>query len=224
MRTTLIKFPLAATDGRPGVQRSLGTDRSGRVEYRLNSQGYRGPEFGDFTGSLVTIGCSYTLGIGLAQEHTWPELLAQSLGWPLINLAQGGVGVAWCSLQFLAMIQQGHRPRAVAVVWPTEVRSLWQGRQGPEHDQQQQLYHRAWCQDDQHMLAQATMLRLSVTELAQSLGMPLLELTWSEKLHGLWQIPEFPRCDLAHDQQHPGRTSHRLARDLLLAQAQKLNM
>lgn len=214
----MIEFPLASTDGQPGLQRFLGTDRSGRTEYLLNSHGYRSAEFGDFAGSLVTIGCSFTLGIGVAESDLWASRVSAALGLPLNNLAQGGVGVAWCRDQFVSMILAGHRPRAVALVWPTETRSLWLGRGGPEQPQQRQQYHQAHTQCDQHMIESATRARYSVRALCQSQGIVLAELTWSEHLADAWQIPLFPRVDLGTDLEHPGPQSHRLAHRLILAQ------
>ena len=65
---------------------------SNNVTYTLNRYGYRCPEFNkiDWTNSIVTLGCSHTLGIGINNDETYSNLLQESLNIPVINLGQGG--------------------------------------------------------------------------------------------------------------------------------------
>lgn len=53
----------------------LGSDHSGRIEYRLNSYGFRSEDFRpDAKAHIFVFGCSYTLGVGLAESDTWPAI------------------------------------------------------------------------------------------------------------------------------------------------------
>ena len=65
---------------------------SNNVIYTLNKYGYRCPEFNkiDWTNSIVTLGCSHTLGIGINNDETYSNLLQENLNIPVINLGQGG--------------------------------------------------------------------------------------------------------------------------------------
>jgi hypothetical protein len=57
--------------------------------YKFNSHGFRCEEFnGD--PSIMTLGCSNTIGIGLPVDKTWPELLAKELNMKCANLGIGG--------------------------------------------------------------------------------------------------------------------------------------
>lgn len=59
--------------------------------YKFNSDGFRSEEF-DFnqTPSLVALGCSHTIGIGVPYEQTWPFLLSSMLDLKCYNLGIGG--------------------------------------------------------------------------------------------------------------------------------------
>lgn len=50
------------------------------IDYNFNSLGYRSIEFED-TGAfkVASFGCSFTFGIGIKQEDTWPEVFCRSL-------------------------------------------------------------------------------------------------------------------------------------------------
>jgi hypothetical protein len=74
---------------------SLGWDQPGAITYQLNSQGFRADEF-DGGPYLVALGCSYTVGIGLPDQTTWPRQVATQLGLTCANLAWGGYSADTC--------------------------------------------------------------------------------------------------------------------------------
>lgn len=67
----------------------------GAITYQLNSAGFRCEEF-DNSPCIVALGCSYTAGIGLPVETTWPWLVGQALGLKVVNLAWGGYAADTC--------------------------------------------------------------------------------------------------------------------------------
>jgi hypothetical protein len=74
---------------------SMGWDQPDAITYKINSHGFRCDEFE--TGPyLVALGCSYTVGIGLPVESTWPYLVSQALGLKCANLAWGGYSTDTC--------------------------------------------------------------------------------------------------------------------------------
>lgn len=62
------------------------------IQYRFNSHGFRSCEF-DRATSVLCLGCSFTMGIGLPLEQTWPWILQQKTGIKCWNLGLGGVGL-----------------------------------------------------------------------------------------------------------------------------------
>jgi hypothetical protein len=72
-----------------------GWDTPGTITYQLNSQGFRCDEFNNEP-CLIALGCSYTVGIGLPVETTWPWLVGHALGLQVVNLAWGGYAADTC--------------------------------------------------------------------------------------------------------------------------------
>ena len=63
------------------------------ITYKFNSHGFRTAEFepNSPTPSIMCIGCSFTMGTGLKNEHAWPVLLQQQFPeYRVYNLGLGG--------------------------------------------------------------------------------------------------------------------------------------
>ena len=61
------------------------------VTYRLNKHGFRGPIVENC--DLLALGCSNTMGIGVAEEKIWCSVVARKLNQTLTNLGSGGAGL-----------------------------------------------------------------------------------------------------------------------------------
>lgn len=88
------------------------------ITYKINEQGFRTPQF-NTEGSIVCFGCSYTYGVGLPEEDTWPSILRRHYKIPVCNLGIPGNGldiIAFYALQWLAIDIQ--RPLAFCVLIP----------------------------------------------------------------------------------------------------------
>lgn len=73
-----------------------GWDKFDSIIYRINSLGFRGDEFNFEQPCLVTLGCSFSVGIGLPEQDVWPWLLGRELNLPVVNLAWGGYSADSC--------------------------------------------------------------------------------------------------------------------------------
>jgi hypothetical protein len=65
-----------------------------QIEYKFNNSGYR--TYDDFEKGkkgIITLGCSFTEGIGLHLEDVWSHKIAKHLDKPLYNLSVGGKGI-----------------------------------------------------------------------------------------------------------------------------------
>lgn len=60
-----------------------------KFTYKFNSSGFRSDEFSNDEG-IVFLGCSFTIGIGLPLETTYPYLISKSLKLKCYNLGIGG--------------------------------------------------------------------------------------------------------------------------------------
>jgi hypothetical protein len=60
------------------------------IAYKFNSHGFRADEFDSADPSVVFIGCSHTLGVGLPVESTWTHIVSTKLKLKNYNLGVGG--------------------------------------------------------------------------------------------------------------------------------------
>lgn len=60
------------------------------IEYKFNSYGFRCKEFSEGAQSILFLGCSYTVGIGLNLEDTFSHIVSNKINLDLINLGIGG--------------------------------------------------------------------------------------------------------------------------------------
>ena len=71
----------------------LALERNGWIDteitYKFNSFAFRCEEFTN-NPSILFLGCSHTVGVGLPIEHTWPTIVANKLNLKCYNLGQGG--------------------------------------------------------------------------------------------------------------------------------------
>jgi len=65
------------------------------IDYQFNYHGFRTDEF-DSSPRILTLGCSYTQGVGLHRHQIWTEVLAAQLGKQAWNLGVGGGSLDTC--------------------------------------------------------------------------------------------------------------------------------
>ena len=99
-------------------------------DYRFNSHGFRSAEF-DHRPSIMYLGCSLTMGIGVAQEQTWAYRVSERLGMGCWNLAQGGAAMDTCFRSAEHWVTR-LRPERVIMLCPPE-RLEWVDEDGDAH-------------------------------------------------------------------------------------------
>jgi hypothetical protein len=85
-----INFDLNIKDAiKSKIIQAMGFDKPGCITYTYNSRGFRDREF-DNTPSGIALGCSFTEGVGIPSENTWPAQLSNLLKTNIWNLGVGG--------------------------------------------------------------------------------------------------------------------------------------
>jgi len=107
------------------------------IKYHINKDGYRYyPGIKNTTDKktkkLYCFGCSFTLGHGLPDEHTWPYLLAKKLGpeWEVYNFGKQGVSIQAMTEIFYQVITTTSKedyPDAVFFLLPEIMRDYYLG-------------------------------------------------------------------------------------------------
>jgi len=88
-----------------------------RIEYKIDNYGLRNEDDACVNGSLLTLGCSRTFGIGLAVQNIWPIMLAKKISLSVFN---GGIcgGSADTAFRILNTLLKSGRPKAVVCLVP----------------------------------------------------------------------------------------------------------
>lgn len=98
----------------------LGYTPDVKIEYRIDGYGFRNHQT-RITGSILTLGCSFTFGIGLHVEDIWPTLLGERLQKPVYNAGLNGTS-ADNAFRILNELLKEHRPIAVFCMMPSDDR------------------------------------------------------------------------------------------------------
>lgn len=73
---------------------SIYLDNPEYIRYKMNRHGYRTDELANFSDDFfVVMGCSYTVGEGLAEHDRWSDRLAGLCGLKCMNLGISGAGI-----------------------------------------------------------------------------------------------------------------------------------
>jgi hypothetical protein len=101
--------------------------RTENIQYQVNSQGYRCPEFDkiDWDHCYAILGCSVVFGLGVSESETISHLLGKKLDYPVINLGVSGSGCDWQYWNAIALYNQGIRPRKIIMHWPNPCRGMF---------------------------------------------------------------------------------------------------
>lgn len=88
----------------------------GQIEYIYNSHGYRCDEFDNQ--DILILGCSYTSGVALPVEKTWPYFLSKKMNMSYANLAKGGDSGQAQVIKAFQFFKEFHHPKYIFAVVP----------------------------------------------------------------------------------------------------------
>ena len=88
----------------------------GAITYKFNKYGFRSDEIDD-RDCMIALGCSFTIGIGLPLESTWPQIVGSQLGLVPYTMAWGGTSADTCFRLAEYWIPQ-LKPKAVFMLAP----------------------------------------------------------------------------------------------------------
>ena len=160
------------------------------IEYKFNWLGYRTKEIPELDKDfLLTFGCSFTEGIGIPNFMTWPNKLAGLLNLDVYNAGKGGSGLDICYYNALLWKQNKlPLPKQVVIQLPEPERKSWgtyvnndislDVSNGKEDD-----WWKHYITSDGEMHMNNIAWYLGFNNVWQSLGVPVLNITWSPYKH-----------------------------------------
>jgi lysophospholipase L1-like esterase len=85
------------------------------VDYHFNDLGYRCVPSSEFKGNeILAIGDSFTVGLGLNVDDTWPGKLQKILDYPVLNFSLNGASNDWIARK-LDQLLTVFEPRAIVI-------------------------------------------------------------------------------------------------------------
>lgn len=187
--------------------------------YKFNRQGFRSQEL-DTGKPLLVLGCSYTMGVGLPLEYTWPHIVAEKLNFDYYNLSVGS-----CSNDTTFKLATHYvpslRPKVVIVLSPEvehielidrnnkEVKRFFPRaiKEKPlDHDM---AFYKRWINDPINGHLNREKNQLAIKQICESNNIKCVILDHMELRRDL---------DLARDLQHPGILAQQELSDKILSQ------
>jgi len=190
-----------------------------RFEYKFNQQGFRSEEFA-ICKSLLALGCSYTMGVGLPSESTWPDLVSRNL-----NLKYHNLGVGSCSNDTTFKLAHYYipklNPKLVVVVSPEvehielidrtkkEIKRFFPRLIKEKPEDSDTLFYKRWLNDPINSELNREKNQLAVQKICENFKIKCIILNHTELKRDL---------DLARDLQHPGIIAQRDLSEKILSQ------
>jgi hypothetical protein len=84
------------------------------VTYSFNDLGFRFNLNFITNRPILAIGDSFTLGLGVNEEETWPSALSRQIGQPVLNFSLNGASNDWIARKLQVLVEH-FNPRAIVV-------------------------------------------------------------------------------------------------------------
>jgi len=101
---------------------TLATDTidDGTIVYDMNEHGYRSNSLKDKSDyNILTLGCSWTMGVGVKNENIWTTQLGNKIGkGTLFNYGNYGVSTSFIAKTFHKFVSSQFTPDVVLIMWP----------------------------------------------------------------------------------------------------------
>jgi len=194
----------------------LGWSDPNSITYKINEFGFRG-ELPDLNNCIVTLGCSYTMGLGLPESDIWPTLLGNELKLSVLNVAWPGISADTCFRLAYYYIPK-FRPKLVVFLAPPENRiEITRNSKSTTLTVQitdefdRDLFLKEWFLNAENSKLNSLKNKLAVKELCNLYSIPCL--TYSS---ARYMSKSRAEIGYARDYQHAGPNAHKkLVHDIL---------
>jgi hypothetical protein len=184
------------------------------IKYTFNSDGFRTDEFSGGP-NFVTIGCSFTQGVGVHREDTWAQLVSDQLGLSVYNLGISGASSDTC-YRIIKHYAPILKPQFVVFLEPRGNRTeLHHNPAQPPHlinwaydagSWGNSAYTKTWLSTDTNMQLHAEKNRAAIAHVCAQLGIPVVMFNPDDYLD---LVMDKTQIDLGRDLLHPGRLNNR---------------
>jgi hypothetical protein len=185
------------------------------IFYNMNQLGYRmNKEMHevDYDNYIAFFGCSYTVGIGLPLEYTFPYLISERANCDYVNGAVGGCSPDFMFTNFLHFFERvPKKPKCFVFVWPEITRTFYWYNNTPvfmlanaspntEEVNYWSKAYKAFIMEDSHLIQRISYIRSAIKIICESNKIPYYETTFYVKPEREPYLEKFkiPTVDLWH--------------------------
>lgn len=124
------------------------------IEYKFNEFGHRSKSIRDLDKDFILcFGCSFTVGVGVQEQETWPHQLSRMFGLDYYNAGVGGAGMDIC--YYNSILWKANNlplPSLVVVAWPEDTRKSFAITDGEDilldvSNQRSEMYSKLYVTD-----------------------------------------------------------------------------
>ena len=185
------------------------------IVYDYNRLGFRCPDFRDinWSNSIVVLGCSCTVGIGLAEQDTVTAQIQRLTGVPTINLGISGSAIDHACWNSLILHNHFPRPKALVHLWTQIDRYSDITKKGIYSYNIHNEFYRAeyeWQERNTFYVKTDRELWRDKTN--------YVEATWYKLTAMKINIPGIEQVDYAEDTMHPGKDTMKVMAKLVVEQ------
>ena len=185
------------------TQSQISDDQSGKIQYNINSQGFRGPDFNNV--DAVALGCSITFGIGVSEQDIW----CNNLGVNVANVSKPAGSPDTC-FRFASYWLPLLKPKYVVYLEPppgrleilkADLNCRNQGQLTPGSTQHAYDMYNAWIRNSLNNDLNYSKNKLAINQLCNDNNIQFMPYTLEDFE---WDIQK----DLGTDKVHPGVKAH----------------
>jgi hypothetical protein len=174
-----------------------------KIEYKYNSWGYRTKEFDNLNDDyILTLGCSFTEGIGLDYDDMWSTKLSKKLNLDVFNMGMGGTGVDFqfynTTLIHNHILKKNKPPKLVIYQWPFEHRTTYSFKESipnreiislipfsTSHESENIEYFKKWyvhgfIENEGELIKQSNIYPMACNNIWRSMGIEVINWSWEE--------------------------------------------
>ena len=184
---------------------------SKNIDYQFNSYGFRSDEFFE-TDNLVSLGCSFTMGMGIPYESTWSYIISKKLGLANFNLSIDGASADTCFRMAVNWIHQ-LRPKIVLYQSPEASRFEWFeiNRVKPHimlvSSENHSSFYKEWISNENNLKYNHLKNLYAIQHLSESIGAKFIH----------FQLDSITRIDYARDIGHYGPNTNKIIADMVIS-------
>ena len=184
---------------------------SKNINYQFNSYGFRSDEFCEID-NLVSIGCSFTMGIGIPYESTWSYIISKKLNLANFNLSIDGASADCCFRMALNWIPQ-LKPKIVLYQSPEISRLEWFDDKNIEphnmlpSSENHSTFYKEWILNENNSKFNHLKNLYAIQHLSGSIGAKFIYVP----------LDRINRLDCARDIGHFGPNTHKSIADMVIS-------